>query len=87
MITASNSNDEEDNDYEDYNVDSTSMRLSNLSRGSEEDVHENISWEDFYHGDMDRNAAKLKLKESTIYLYHHCPSDFTLYRIVSRGHS
>ena len=87
MIMASNSNDEEDNDYEDYNVDSTSMRLSNLSRGSEEDVHENISWEDFYHGDMDRNAAKLKLKESTIYLYHHCPSDFTLYRTVSRGHS
>ena len=56
--------DNEDDDYEEDYIDSSSLRQS-FSHDSEEDIHEVIPWEDYFHGDMDREAATSQLKENS----------------------
>ena len=64
MSISNGANDNEDDDYEEDYVDSSSLRQS-LSRDSEEDIHEVIPWEDYFHGDMDRQAATSQLKANS----------------------
>ena len=64
LSISNGANDNEDDDYEEDYVDSSSLRQS-LSRDSEEDIHEVIPWEDYFHGDMDRQAATSQLKANS----------------------
>ena len=60
MSISNGANDNEDDDYEEDYVESSLLRQS--SRDSEEDIPDIIPWEDYFHGDMDRQAAKSQLK-------------------------
>ena len=53
---------EDDEDGEDYTEPSSSRQ--SISRDCEEDIPENVPWGDYFHGDMDRQAAKSLLKEN-----------------------
>ena len=63
-VSISDESNDNDDDYEEDYVESSSLRHS-LYRESEEDIPEIIPWEDYFHGDMDRQAAKSQLKANS----------------------
>ena len=84
LSMSNEANDNEDDDYEEDYVESSSLRQS--SRDSEEDIPDIIPWEDYFHGDMDRQAAKSQLKAFFGNLRFNKTYPFLYCRPVLRGH-